>query len=229
VSYLLIFLASVGWSGHCIGMCGMFPLSLAAPGLQLARLLARQGLYIAGKTFTYVFLGVVAAWLGLYLQRWSCGVGLGAGILLVAIGLNTLGVFQRAKGFSAFLEATPLCAMLRGFMQQTSATAAFLLGLLNGFLPCPLTYAMMGMAATLHSMPQAAAVMAVFGLGTAPGLLAEKPGRGRLAVAVVGRADNRAGGPHDPARLRFFPRSVLHPLPDGNPLRRARPARCRGA
>ncbi|MBI5393788.1 MAG: sulfite exporter TauE/SafE family protein [Verrucomicrobia bacterium] len=172
MSYLLIFLASVGWSGHCIGMCGMFPLSLAAPGLRAARLVAHQFFYHAGKTFTYVFLGMVAAWLGLYLERWAWWLGWGAGILLVVIGLNTLGVFRRAKGFSSFLEAMPLCAMLRGFMQQTSALSAFLLGLVNGFLPCPLVYAMMGMAATLHSMPQAMATMAVFGIGTAPGLLA---------------------------------------------------------
>lgn len=186
MSYLLVFLASVGWSGHCIGMCGMFPLSLAAPGLRAAGLLARQGLYHLGKTFTYVFLGAVAAWLGHYLERWAWWLGLGAGILLIVIGLNTLGVFRRAKGVSAFLEATPLCGMLRGFMQQTSVLSAFLLGLVNGFLPCPLVYAMMGMTATLHSMPQAMATMAVFGIGTAPGL---------LAVALAGGwLKNRASG-----------------------------------
>ncbi len=171
VSYLVIFLASLGWSGHCIGMCGGFALSLAAQQRGMPRLLAHQALFHAGKTFTYVFLGALAAAAGAHLQRHAQWLGLLAGLTLLLIGLNTFGVFRRARGFSAFLDATPLCGFLRGFMQLSTALAAFLLGLFTGFLPCGLVYAMLAYAATLQSLPDALLSMAAFGIGTVPALL----------------------------------------------------------
>lgn len=151
-------------------MCGGFALSLASPQKNGRQLLLHQALYHAGKTFTYIFLGVLAAALGVYLQRFSTGLGYLAGALLILIGLNTFGAFRRATRLSAFLETTPLCGILRGFLQPTNALSAFLLGLFNGFLPCPLIYAMLAYATTLHSLPAAMATMAVFGLGTMPAL-----------------------------------------------------------
>ena len=184
MSYLVVFLAALAWSGHCVGMCGGFALRLSSGQANLPRLLVHQLLYHAGKTVTYVFLGVLAATAGIYLQRFSFGLGLIAGALLVAIGLNTLGAFRRAKRLNAFLGASPLCGLLGGFMRQTTASAGFLLGLGNGFLPCPLVYAMLAYVATLHALPQAMATMAVFGMGTVPALLALGLGGGWLKNRV---------------------------------------------
>jgi hypothetical protein len=172
VSYLVVFLAALTWSGHCVGMCGGFAFSLASPGRNAAQLFGYQLLYHAGKTFTYCFLGVLALALGVYVRQFSLWLGWLAGALLILIGLNALGVFRRATRFSGFLEATPLCGLLRGFMQPTNPLSAFLLGLVNGFLPCPLVYAMLVYVATLTSVVPAVATMAVFGAGTIPALVA---------------------------------------------------------
>lgn len=184
MSYLVVFLASLAWSGHCLGMCGGFALSLAAAPQKWPTLFARQLLYHAGKTFTYIFLGMLALALGLYLKRFSFWLGIVAGILLIAIGLNTLGVLRRAKSFSAFLEATPVCGMLDAFMHQRSAMSAFLLGLFNGFLPCPLVYAMLVYVATLPAWLPAMLTMTVFGLGTLPALVTLGMGGGLLKNRV---------------------------------------------
>lgn len=184
MSYLLVFLASLAWSGHCLGMCGGFALSLAAAQKRTGQLLGHQCLYHAGKTFTYVFLGVIAAAAGVFLKEFSLALGIAAGTLLVLIGLHTLGVFRNAKRLGSFLEATPLCGMLSGFMKQTSARSAFFLGLFNGFLPCPLVYAMLVYVATLHTMGEAMLTMVAFGLGTMPALLALGMGGGWLRSRV---------------------------------------------
>lgn len=184
MSYLGVFLVSLAWSGHCLGMCGGFAVSIAFAQKKLSTVLAHQFLYHAGKTFTYVFLGVLVSAVGVYLQRFSFWLGVVAGVLLILVGLNTLGLFRRATRFHAFFEATPLCGMLSGLMRQTSALSAFELGLFNGFLPCPLFYAMLAYAATLNSVGHAVATMAVFGLGTVPALAALGAGGGWLKNRV---------------------------------------------
>lgn len=164
MSYLAVFLASLAWSGHCVGMCGGFALAVNSP--------ARMAAYQAGKLFTYLFLAVLALGIGLYLRQFSFWLGLVAGGLLILIGLNSLGAFRRATRLSGWLAATPLCGVFGGLLQQRTVTGAFVLGLFNGFLPCPLVYAMLAYIATLPALAPALTTMTIFALGTMPALAA---------------------------------------------------------
>lgn len=172
MTYLAIFLAALAWSGHCLGMCGGFALALSGATAGWPGRLARQLLYHAGKTFTYLFLGLVAFAVGLSLRAFSLWLSWLAGLLLILIGLQLLGVFQRAVTVQRWLTAHPLCGLLTGWMRNTTPGGAFLLGLGNGFLPCPLVYAILAYAATLPAMMPAALTMIAFGLGTLPALVA---------------------------------------------------------
>jgi len=196
---------------HCAGMCGAFAVRAAAgrrPG-------AGVSAYLAGKTFTYVFLGALAGAAGGTLlsaagplQRLA---GLLVGALFVVAGVRLIagrvaggatGRFARAA--SALLG--PLLADLRVAEADGSGNAPgvapaaarrFTLGALTGLLPCGVTGLALLQAAALGSPLSGAVFMAAFGLGTAPALAAVALlGRGLLARAGAGtrRLRYAAGG-----------------------------------
>jgi hypothetical protein len=161
---------------HCLGMCGPFALYLAA-GRPGPGALARQLLWHAGKTSTYVFLGALAAALGLSADAvaapwfhkamfWFCGA------VMIASGLSLLGLLPRRLKTEAATAAPGLLpAVFRQFLAQPTGLAAFVLGLATGFLPCPITLGFLALALQSHSVLVAMATMAAVGVGTVWALL----------------------------------------------------------
>ncbi len=151
-----------------------------------AQSLARLGLLVGGKCFTYVFLGAVAAWFGVIVFKNTTlspavpYVRLAAGVAIAVMGLSMIGVrlpkAKRAgppphpflKGGGANFAHTCIAPLLR----NRSGTSAFVLGLGVGFLPCPLPMGMLAIAAANHHVLSGIALMAGVGVGTAPGLMA---------------------------------------------------------
>ena len=68
---------------------------------------------------------------------------------------------------------------LRSLLRTPGHAAPLAFGVLNGFLPCPLVYAMVAQAASTADVLSGCLTMAVFGLGTFPAMLA-MGGLGRL-------------------------------------------------
>src|SRR3546814_9938372 len=62
--YLLVFLAGLAGSLHCVGMCGGFACALGSDPRGRAATLRRQLLYNVGRVTTYMFLGALAGTLG---------------------------------------------------------------------------------------------------------------------------------------------------------------------
>lgn len=170
MTYALIFLAGLAFSGHCVGMCGAFPLALGTGARGAARAAALQLLYHAGKTSTYVFAGVLAAAAGLRFEPLRRPLGLAAGVLLIAVGVASLAPRAVSPRLARWLRGSPLCWILSGLLRDARPLPAFSVGVFNGFLPCGLVYGMLAYAATLGSIPRAALSMACFGAGTVPAL-----------------------------------------------------------
>jgi uncharacterized protein len=170
VEFLLIFLAGLAFSGHCLAMCGPFPAALRTAGSTAARTAALQLLYHLGKTTTYLFLGVMASSAGLRLDRFQRPFGFAAGLLLIAVGLMGLAPAAVSARLGRWLLPPSLCATLSSLMRDGRPASALTLGLFNGFLPCALVYGMLAYVATLGSVPRAALSMIAFGLGTMPAL-----------------------------------------------------------
>jgi hypothetical protein len=179
--YLLIFLASLTGSAHCVAMCGVFSLGLVRRG-QLAGAMPALGLYHSGKIFTYIFLGALAGALGVAAQglvgldQAQRALAIAAGGLLLLSGLQTLG-FAPALALlprvgSALWLGPMMGALLGTFRDSRLPLGPFYLGLFNGFLPCGLVYAFTLKAATTGSLLGGMLTMAAFGLGTMPALLA---------------------------------------------------------
>ena len=163
---------------HCLGMCGGFPVHLAKNSGS-DRVALRQVLFILGKTFTYVFLGTLAAALGVVvfkdtsLSKAAPILRLAAGLITLLFGLLMLGFrLPSIKPLQGISNAGLVKSIFGGLFSSPSPMAAFTLGIGVGFLPCPLPMGLLAVAALSHNIPHGMAIMGGLGLGTAPGLLA---------------------------------------------------------
>jgi len=176
--FLIGFAAGIAAAPHCLGMCGGFALHLAkSSGRGYAAL--RQVLFVIGKLFTYVFLGTLAAALGVVLLKNTSfsaaapALRIGVGGITVLFGLAMLGIrLPSIKGLQGISDRGLVRGLLGGLVHSPSPAAALVLGLGVGFLPCPLPMGMLALSASSHNVPHGMALMAGVGLGTAPGLLA---------------------------------------------------------
>jgi len=162
------FILGLVGSLHCAGMCG--PLVLASPALgnRRATALLGRGAYNTGRMISYGILGALFGLIGSSLSGISRWVSLGSGIIILA-------------GFAISFRKTlnPFIAKAAGwvraglgkFIQQRSAMSSFLLGSVNGFLPCGLVYAACAVAVTTGSVLSSVSYMIAFGLGTVPMML----------------------------------------------------------
>ncbi|MFQ5808977.1 MAG: sulfite exporter TauE/SafE family protein, partial [Armatimonadota bacterium] len=170
--------AGLAATPHCLGMCGCFPLHLARSSGP-RDLLARQVLYVLGKAFTYVFLGAVVGFVGEVLVRseWAIGsrklLAGAAGAVMIVCGLQMLGLRLRLSArWLNVQDWGPVTQLYDCFFRTPGLWAAFMLGLLTGFLPCPVTAAMLVAAAATQSVVAGMIVMGAVAIGTAPVLLA---------------------------------------------------------
>lgn len=206
-------------SSHCLGMCGGIAIALGMQGRQ--RPLVSALLYNAGRIASYAAAGAVAGGIGLWLgQSLHAGYApvvlrLLAGGAMIAIGLQValnwrlLRPIERA-GMHVWRRLSPQAGRLMGRRSPLSALA---LGAVWGWLPCGLVYAMLLAAAASGGAPEGAGLMAAFGLGTAPAMIATG------AAATGGpRPHSRTAGRrrHGPSAHRRLPLPANHPHPGGN-------------
>ncbi len=165
------FLVGILGSFHCLGMCGPIALALPTSGGAAWSAWVTRLAYNAGRVTTYAALGALLGLLGQGLSlagpQQYVSIGAGALMLLLALIPN-----HRLNGFNPLARLTGRVKQGLGkLFQQRSAGSLYLLGVLNGLLPCGLVYvALAGAIATGHVLG-GAAYMALFGLGTVPALL----------------------------------------------------------
>jgi len=165
------FVVGLFGSLHCIGMCG--PITLALPGFQnhLPRVVSSRLLYNLGRTLTYAFMGAVIGLAGEGIslagaQRWLSIV---SGVLLIVIVLIPVSVssrFQLLKPAYSFTEY--LKKKFGRLLKTSSVSSVFLIGILNGFLPCGLVYVALAGALATGGLVEGTLYMAFFGIGTIP-------------------------------------------------------------
>lgn len=109
------------------------------------------------------------------------GLIMAAGFVMLFLGLKLIAVFPRFSSLTITLPKL-FARKAAGDRREYSHTSAFTAGVLTFFLPCGFTQAMQVYAISTGSFIQGALVMALFALGTAPGLL----GIGTLASFMRG-------------------------------------------
>jgi sulfite exporter TauE/SafE len=196
---LTLFLTGLLGSFHCVGMCGGFVLALDRPGRVPWRRLAVQGSFLVGKACTYMLLGAVAGMLGAAALRASwfsaaqTALAVTAGLLMVAAGLQLMGLLQAFPVGSLFGPGSLYDRAARSIANARGPAAPFVMGALTGLLPCPLVYAFLAAALAAGTVLGAVGTMALLGLASAPALLLVCLFGGLLAPAARSRAVKAAG------------------------------------
>lgn len=185
----LVFVGGVLGSSHCIGMCGGFALAVGAGASSALSNLRRQLIFSAGRIFTYVAAGTIGGFAGWRLARGvpptvnvQAILALVAGALLVWQGLDAVGWFPRRRtvGQVPCLASSFFAPLLK----VHGRASAFLAGMFTGMLPCGLVYANLALAASSSDMLTGALVMAAFGLGTVPLMVAFGAGTSLLSLVA---------------------------------------------
>ncbi len=131
--------------------------------------------YHIGKITTYATLGFIAGSLGHFLspnEQVKAIILLIVGILLVLFGLSSFN-FARLNTLFASLTPKPLhklIAITRPFLLKPSLWRIYILGVLNGLLPCGIVYYFLLTATIAGNGLNGAMVMILFGVTTIPPL-----------------------------------------------------------
>ena len=165
------FLIGLLGSAHCIGMCG--PIALALPIPADKNRYVGIALYNSGRIITYTFLGFLFGSFGsLFLMAGlQQFLSILAGLTILVIVIVSLMKKSGSFYFSGFNRiVTPLKNAVRSYLKNYSLFSLFMIGILNGFLPCGLIYmAIIGAVATGDAL-SGATYMMLFGMGTSPAM-----------------------------------------------------------
>jgi sulfite exporter TauE/SafE len=172
---------------HCVGMCGGIAAALSAGSK--GALPRRIAAFNLGRIGSYAIAGAFAGALGGLAQAAGPEAALrtvlfvAAQVMVILIGLYVAGWsgailrLERA-GAALWRRIEPL---RRRFFPIDSDPRALGAGAVWGWIPCGLVYGMLPLAAVAGGPLQGAGVMAAFGLGTLPSLVAVGAAGGGLA------------------------------------------------
>lgn len=174
----IISFAFLGSIGHCIGMCGGFIMTYTMAKVKPTDSKLAQSLYHLsynlGRVFTYTVLGALFGYFG---SLWEVNplarsvMFTIAGVLMVVMGLSFAGKLKFLNSIEVPISNYSWFKKMFTYqMNSGSKSSFFILGMLNGLLPCGLVYTMLVTATTTSSAFYGALVMFIFGIFTIPTL-----------------------------------------------------------
>lgn len=176
MSVLLVALV-LGFAGsfHCIGMCGPIALALPVGRYSWAGRMSGILLYNLGRISTYSLLGGLFGMIGrgfsvMGLQQ---AFSIVLGVLIVAAVIFPSGFMS---GVERRVSDIPVLGTVKRSIQslfrRPGPSSFYLIGVLNGLLPCGFVYMALPMAMAVGTAGQGAIFMAAFGAGTIPAMMA---------------------------------------------------------
>ncbi len=182
----------IGLAGgvHCMAMCGglvtalnLRPVGsplLATPAPRRSELFLRQVFYSFGRVVTYACAGALAGAAGSLGLLYGRVLPVRMVLLVLANALVILlGLYLAGLGTSVLALERAGGALWRGLRRlgvkiapARTLPGAFGMGVAWGWIPCGLVYGVLATALVAGSAARGAVVMAAFGLGTIPNLLA---------------------------------------------------------
>ena len=164
---------TIGFAGslHCLGMCS--PLVMAVTSMNPSALFNRM-LYNAGRIATYALMGAAVAGVGmtLPLHKFQNIISIALGVTLLLIGSGGLkrltipGISWLMQGITQRLKN-----LFANYLRKKTRGAVFIMGILNGLLPCGLTFFALSWCLTLKGPLDGLNFMLLFGAGTLPVML----------------------------------------------------------
>ncbi len=154
----------IGGSFHCLGMCG--PLVLMMHGQASQRNKFTFIWHHLGRTMAYLILSIVLYSLGktTHWMGWQNGVAILGGVIFT---LGWIPFFQKKVG----QILNPLRNLASKNLPNQINLKNFILGLMNGWLPCGWSISAIGAALLMPHLLQAALFIILFGIGSSPALI----------------------------------------------------------
>ena len=177
---------SLGFLGsfHCVGMCGPIALTIPVKRTSTLHLLAGSFSYNFGRVVTYSVLGALFGLLGqgFVMAGWQSFLSIALGsLILLMLFLPKLKWLNRGNGilFSLLGKIKSRIGKLFG---KHNYGSLFLIGVLNGLLPCGLVYLGIAGSIATGNVLQGALFMVGFGLGTIPAMMAVTAVRDYISI-----------------------------------------------
>jgi sulfite exporter TauE/SafE len=169
--FLAAFMIGIIGSIHCVGMCGPLALSLPLSSNSFTAKIGGAFIYNAGRIVTYAVFGFIFGLIGqtaslFGFQQWL-SISAGLAILLFIILPKNNKLQQSALKYTNGFFVKLRLELGRLFTQKNNSSL-FVIGLLNGLLPCGLVYMAVAGAIAAGSVGSSILFMAAFGLGTLP-------------------------------------------------------------
>lgn len=172
MGYGMLFLIGLLTSLHCVAMCGGINLSqTVSRNAQMSKsgtaVLLPSVLYNSGRVISYTVIGGIVGAVGSVVSFSGTMKGvvqLAAGVFMIIVGLNMLNLFP---GLPRLTPRMPK-VFAKKINQQKSGKSPFIVGLLNGLMPCGPLQAMQLYALSTGSPVKGALSMLLFSLGTVP-------------------------------------------------------------
>jgi sulfite exporter TauE/SafE/copper chaperone CopZ len=185
MGYGMLFVIGLITSVHCAAMCGGISLSQCLPSEpdgpagetpaagKVRKALAPAILYNTGRVLSYTAVGAAAGALGSVITlpgRFQGTVQLAAGVFMVILGINMLGLFPFLRRLipGAPKIVTRKLEALTGGGGKRAARRPLFIGLLNGLMPCGPLQAMQLYALSTGNPLSGGFSMLLFSLGTVP-------------------------------------------------------------
>jgi len=168
---------AIGFLGslHCIGMCGPIAVALPLPGSNTLSFIAGRLLYNIGRVIAYGILGSVFGLLGsrIVLFGFQQGLSIALGLLIIIYVVSpTKWKHKLSAAAPAQKIIIPLKSSIGKLFQRSSFSSLFIIGFLNGFLPCGFVYIGLAGAMAAGNAVSGMGVMVMFGIGTIPAMFA---------------------------------------------------------
>ena len=174
----IISIAFLGSFGHCIGMCGGIVLAYSTIKIEpasskVSKTIAHL-LYNFGRVLTYTILGAMFGALGgvvIFSNTANAVLLIVAGVAMILAGLSLMGkikfltIIEHSISSSNFYKKS-----FQKILHSKSNVSFFVLGMLNGLLPCGFVYFFAITAASTASPLSGALVMFIFGISTIPAM-----------------------------------------------------------
>ena len=193
MSYGMLFIVGLLTSVHCMAMCGGINLSQCIPSRDSGEedsskinTIMPAILYNAGRVISYSAIGFLLGGIGMLLTGGSEGgiplllqgiLKIIAGLFMVIMGINMLGIFPALRKLQIRF---PKKAIIKISSQKKTGKRPFVIGLLNGLMPCGPMQSMQIIALGSENPISGAMAMLMFSLGTVPLML----GLGSLVSAL---------------------------------------------
>ena len=174
----IISIAFLGSFGHCIGMCGGIVLAYStikvSPESSKVSKSVAHLLYNFGRVFTYTLLGAIFGAIGGVATFSNTANGtllIIAGVAMILAGLSLMGKIKFLTLIEhTFSSSSVYKKAFQSILKSRSNFSFFLLGMLNGLLPCGFVYFFAITAASTADPLWGAFVMFIFGISTIPAM-----------------------------------------------------------